>query len=185
MAALDRERVQVVLLDAGVGADSALAVAAHAARRSPIPAVLATGDGVTPELAFRLFRHGVAGYVSQGELPASVEALAEAAAPMDLAPHVRRLVGATPLPALFDEVRTVAHEEALARCDGNVARASALLGLSRRAIQKARRGREVPRPAPSSDAAERGAAAPIANGVTAPTLRDLRPRQTSSDSREA
>lgn len=141
IAALDRERVHVVLLDVCLGeGGSSLDVAAHALGRAPMPRVLAMSGQASRAELFALTRLGVCGYHEKGDPPPTLaELMSERGPPATaLAAAVKPLVGQRLLADVVDEVRAAMRDEALARHDHNLERASRALGVSRRGLQKRR-----------------------------------------------
>ncbi|HEY8431647.1 MAG TPA: response regulator [Sandaracinaceae bacterium] len=138
LRALREEKiVSLVLLDVRLGDQSAVGVAAAAARKTPAPAVVAISGSATPEEAFELGRYGVRAFVPKVQLVAKLDqllALAKRVPPLE--PVVKAQVGARALKETQDTVRYVMLDEALALEQGSQAGAARRLGLTRQAVQQ-------------------------------------------------
>lgn len=138
--ALEHHAIDLVLLDVCLGDGSGVRVADHAWRQSPAPAIIAMSGQAPRNDVFRLAQLGVHAYFEKSELPLSAEALLEVASrAQPIEPHVKRLVGRRSLGDVVGNVRRCMRDQALAKSGGNVSRASRELGVTRRAIQKARK----------------------------------------------
>lgn len=132
----DEERIQLVLLDVRLGDQSAVRIAAAAARKVPAPAVVAISGSATAEEAFELAQHGVRAFVSKAELPAKMGQLLELANRVPpLEPVLKAQVGARPWKDAQDAARDVMLEQALAMEEGSQSGAARRLGLTRQAVQ--------------------------------------------------
>lgn len=138
LRALREEKiVSLVLLDVRLGDQSAVSVAAAAARKTPAPAVVAISGSATPEEAFELGRHGVRAFVPKVQLVSKLDqllALAKRVPPLE--PVLKAQVGARALKDAQDTVRHVMLDEALALEEGCQAGAARRLGLTRQAVQQ-------------------------------------------------
>lgn len=141
----DEERIQLVLLDVRLGDQSAVRIAAAAARKVPAPAVVAISGSASAEEAFELAQHGVRAFVSKAELPAKMGQLLELASRVPpLEPVLKAQVGARPWKDAQDAARDVMLEQALAMEEGSQSGAARRLGLTRQAVQSLmqRRGKD-------------------------------------------
>lgn len=133
----EEEKISLILLDVRLGDQSAVTVAAAAARKVPAPAVVAVSGSATPEEAFELAQHGVRAYVPKAQLALKLDRiirLARRAPPLE--PVLKAQVGARPWKEAQDAVREVMLDQALAMEEGSQARAARRLGMTRQAIHE-------------------------------------------------
>jgi DNA-binding NtrC family response regulator len=132
------EQPEIVLLDVRLPDGTGIDVAAHAARSSPVPAIVALTGLATRTESFQLAELGVLELLEKPvrlrDLRASL--LRALVPPQDPFQRVRRCVGHVPWPELQRDVRREMLTEALAQSHGNVSQAARLLGVTRQAVQK-------------------------------------------------
>ncbi len=139
----EEEKVSLVVLDVRLGDESAVSVAAAAARKVPAPAVVAVSGSATAEEAFELARHGVRAFIPKAQLAMNLDRivrLARRAPPLE--PVLKAQVGARPWKEAQDAVRDVMLEQALAMEEGSQAGAARRLGMTRQAIHEIMNRRE-------------------------------------------
>ncbi len=116
----------------------ALEVIERLAHAAPAPAIVAWARRIRPEHAFELGRLGVRKLLQARPRPAKAfEIVSDAlAAPLNIEPNLRTLVGHVELIPLMSEVRRVVHTQALGLMRDNQAHAAELLGVTRQAVQQ-------------------------------------------------
>jgi DNA-binding NtrC family response regulator len=143
-AALAHDRVDLVILDVRLGAESGIDVATYAAQLSPSPPIIAVSGAAGPEEGFALAIAGVRAFIPKAELGRRMDelfALARKALPVE--PFVKAQVGHRTVKEVQDSVRQLMISEALALEDGNKAAAARTLGLTRQALHATTRRDET------------------------------------------
>jgi two-component system response regulator RegA len=132
----------LIIIDVRLPDEPAFAVLEAAARKWPVPIVVAMSGQASPEESFRLAQMGVRTYLAKPftaeELGAAVET-ASRDTPL-LGPVVTGFVGRVPLRELQDKVRDAMVRQALALAGGSRSGAARLLSISRQAVQQMLRG---------------------------------------------
>ncbi len=140
----EEERISLMLLDVRLGDESAVRVAAAAARKVPAPPVVAISGSAKPEEAFQLAQHGVRAFIPKARLREQLDHIIDlAAVPPPLEPVLKAQVGSLAWKDAQDAVRDVMVDQALAMEDSQSG-AARQLGLTRQALHELmkRRGKD-------------------------------------------
>lgn len=144
----------LLIVDVRLPDGNALEVVETAAKRRPVPMMVAVSGEASPEESFRLAQSGVRAFLSKPlggeELAAQVEKVLREAP--ELEPIVVSTVGRKAMRDVIAEVRTAMKDQALASAGGNRSEAARLLEVSRQAVQQMVREdrRETPPTSPQS-----------------------------------